>query len=340
MPEQKSSESRLYGRVFLIVICVVIGMIYLSDRIRDVSPTQPPLTVETGTSSSLAISSVVIKTECEDSETIDYSVVEMRINGGQPPYDLTITNSKFQTVGPFKVTENNEPIQIKIYGGDYFSAQVHSSDKKDWSATISLPSEAEICKILSTATLPPNATAAPVDTPFPTDTEVVSPTDTPPLTDTPLPTDSILVDLTALDTQEPEPGKTQTAKPPQVTHTSKPQSSKVPEVQPSNTTHPQSTNTHGAQSTNSPVPQATNTPRPQSTSTQVAQPTNTLIPQPSNTPRPQYSNTPPPPSTLIPTPINPNPHECEDGLDNDGDGKTDYPADPQCNKPSDQHEDK
>lgn len=31
-------------------------------------------------------------------------------------------------------------------------------------------------------------------------------------------------------------------------------------------------------------------------------------------------------------------HECNDHVDNDGDGKTDYPTDPQCTSPTDDSE--
>jgi len=304
MGKQTITQNQPYGgRTLLLVFCVVIAMVFLVKITTGESLVQPKVDITPLETSSLTISTVVVTTECEDSETIDYSLVEMRIGGGQSPYDLTITNSKFQTVGPFKVTENDKPIQIKIYGGDYFTANVHSKDNKDWSAVISLPSEAEICQRIPTVTVPPSPTPLPIDMPPPTDTEVVF------LSDTPMPTSVTSIDLTTMvATKKSESEKTLTPKPSQAT----------------NTLRPPSTNTS--------VPQATNTLRPPST--------NTPVPQATLTPIPQYSNTPPPQPTLTPTPINPNPHECEDGLDNDGDGKIDYPADSECKKPSDQHEDK
>ena len=95
----------------------------------------------------------------------------------------------------------------------------------------------------------------------------------------------------------------------------------------------------GKTSTNKPpvISTKTRTPAvPLSTSTSIVNPTKTpFIPTVTNVPF-----TP----TLIPgntaTPINPNPKECEDGIDNDGDGQIDYPNDPECSRPSDPHENK
>jgi hypothetical protein len=70
-------------------------------------------------------------------------------------------------------------------------------------------------------------------------------------------------------------------------------------------------------------------------------PTDTPRPQP--TPEPRATDTPLPratstPKSPPPTPINPNPRQCEDGKDNDRDGKTDYPSDPDCGSPTDDSE--
>jgi hypothetical protein len=54
---------------------------------------------------------------------------------------------------------------------------------------------------------------------------------------------------------------------------------------------------------------------------------------------PTSTNTPKPPTEPPPTNTpNPPPKECNDKIDNDGDGFTDYPADSQCTKNSDDSE--
>ena len=296
MGQQKSSSNRSYGIVLLIFLFVVFGMLYLAEKVRQISPAQPELTVDVDTTSSLAITAVVIETECENVTTIDYSLVELSISGGKPPYDLTITNSKFQLLGPFSVASNNTPIQIKIYGGDFFRAEIHSYAGENWSAMIALPTEAKICNIFPTDTLEPTDT----NTPVPTHTEIITPS----LVYTQI-LPSPLYE-TATNTKRPGTGTTNTQASPHITVTTY------------------------SQSSDTPLPKSTDTPHPQSTNTPRPQPTDTPRTQPTNTPRPQPSV----------TPINPNPHACEDGIDNDGDGLTDYPADPDCKKPSDTHEDK
>ena len=77
------------------------------------------------------------------------------------------------------------------------------------------------------------------------------------------------------------------------------------------------------------------TPTPTPTFSIFVAPTNTSVRQPNatspNVPNTSQPNTAPP-NTPVPPPADTpsGPRACNDGVDNDGDGYTDFPADPDC----------
>jgi hypothetical protein len=81
--------------------------------------------------------------------------------------------------------------------------------------------------------------------------------------------------------------------------------------------------------------------RPAPTPVPTAHPTPTPTGAPSATPLPTETATPAPTDTPSPTPeptASPVPPQCSDGIDNDGDGFTDYPDDLKCTGPLDDDE--
>lgn len=280
-PRKKKQYTSFLGVVFFVII-FVFALLFIGEKLRNYSPfskATPIVTVitDTGSSSPLTVSVRVISTECEDMQKIDYSLVELSVSNGTPPYTLTITNSKAELSGPYTIMSNNSPVKIKVYGGDYFSTAVRSDIGEIWSGTIGLPSDADVCKVT------PTDIESITSTPEPMNTEIVVIGPTLTLTTNPI------FYATVTKTRRPVPANTSTS------------TLQIFVV------------------TNPPL---TNTPQPQFTD----------IPRPTDTSRPQ--------PTVIPTVINPNPRECEDGIDNDNDGDIDYPADSDCNKPSDSKEGK
>jgi hypothetical protein len=272
---RKSSinQSLLFLGAIIVIVIFVLGLTTLTNklRIRFGRVPQPELIIEPIPGSKLEVEAKVIETVCLSAATIEYSLVDMYIQGGVAPYKLTVINSESHSSGPYTI-DNNLPARIKVYGGDYFTAQVVSDDGRDWTGKIELPAEDKFCQAAPTSLF--------TDTPFPTNTEivVVFATDTP---------------------RETSPQATNTHRPSRATPT-------VEVIHPA-------TNTNTV-----PPPQKTDTPEPPS----------------------QKTNTPEPPPPPTPTPIIPNPRACEDGVDNDEDKLIDFPADPDCKKASDPHEDK
>ncbi len=323
--DQRNSSSpyaSLLILFFLIAIFVVV-MLFITNNLKQIiSPSIPPtpeLSLSTNIPSPLTVSVRIIETICENAEKIDYSVVELSVSGGRSPYELTITSSNLEPSGPYLILSDNLPARIKIYGGDHFTVVVRSDAGEIWSGNMGLPAEAQFCKVSATPTLEPVATEPVLEissTPNLPNTEII--TESPTATQTPT---AVAGNATPTNTRKPRPTPTRTNTPAfsQPTPTASPKTPGEPDPEPTNTPRPQPTNTTGPQPTNTPRPPATNTPGP----------------QPTNTPRPQATNTPQPQAT--PTAINPHPHECEDGKDNDGDGKIDM-ADGGCKKPSDPNE--
>lgn len=108
----------------------------------------------------------------------------------------------------------------------------------------------------------------------------------------------------------------------------------VPTATPTAIPTPTPTPTATAAPTQSPAPSSDPTPTPTATAT----------PQPTP-PSPVPTLTPPPPSprlpTSMPTPVPsaaPEPAACADGVDNDGDGRVDHPADQGCKSVDDPYE--
>ncbi len=81
-------------------------------------------------------------------------------------------------------------------------------------------------------------------------------------------------------------------------------------------------------------PPPTPTPTPTPTPMPTPAPTPTPTPTPSPTPMPTPAPTPAP----TPSPTPPPTFACSDGVDNDGDGLTDYPSDPGCDSENDDDE--
>jgi hypothetical protein len=118
------------------------------------------------------------------------------------------------------------------------------------------------------------------------------------------------------------------------------------------TASPTATPTATATPTPAATPVATATPTPAATPTATATPTTprptaTPTPAPTRTPTPAPSATPTPAPTAtpLPTPIPtpapaPDPLACADGVDNDGDGRVDYPEDRGCKSTDDPYEQK
>jgi hypothetical protein len=280
-------HSRRLVLVLLWVAVFVVLMGLISSMIRERFPEgfiPPPVIISTVGTSQLSVHASVISTTCVDAETIDFSVVEVSVSGGTPPYDLTIINSQLEQSGPYVLLVDNEPLPLKVYGGDYFRVQVRSAKGEPWSGQIGLPVEVDICRS-GFAPTPETTTTLVINTAAPSATETIVPSSTFTPISTPTPT---LFQWTATNTRGPRPDNT-------------------------NTTVP-----------------ATATARP----------------QPSDTPRPPEPTVPPPtqpkatniPKSPAPTPIIPNPRQCEDGKDNDRDGNTDYPSDPDCGSRSDDSE--
>ena len=241
----------LIGLFFLLVI-FIFGILSITEKVRQISPAQPVLTVDLIATSTLDVSVRVIETICEDADKIDYSLVELNIGGGRPHYELTITNSESVLYGPYTILKKNSPVHIKVYGGDYFTAVIRSNDSRIWSGTIGLPVEAEICKATPTAIQIITETISSTLPSTYTETITVAPTFTP----------TVGFLLTPLrNTREPKPDSTNITTPP-----------------------PNSTST--------PPPNSTSTPLPKPTSTPLPKPTSTLLPKPTSTNPPQLTSTP------------------------------------------------
>jgi hypothetical protein len=107
-----------------------------------------------------------------------------------------------------------------------------------------------------------------------------------------------------------------------------------PTATPTNTATPTRTATFTATATSTST--ATSTPTATATSTSTRTP---VPPTPTNTstPTPTATATGTATRTATPTPTKRTP-QCSDGVDNDGDGKTDFPADPGCADPGDEDE--
>jgi hypothetical protein len=95
--------------------------------------------------------------------------------------------------------------------------------------------------------------------------------------------------------------------------------------------------------TRAPTPTATPTAAPTATPTPLATPTATPTSVPTPTPTAAPTATPTTPPTAAPTPVPtaaPTPVACADGIDNDGDGRIDYPEDKGCASADDLYEQK
>jgi parallel beta-helix repeat protein len=84
----------------------------------------------------------------------------------------------------------------------------------------------------------------------------------------------------------------------------------------------------------SPSPSASPSPTPSPSVSPSPSPSSSVSPSPSPTPTPSVSTSPSPGTS--PTPVSY--PECSDGLDNDGDGEVDHPADEDCVNPEDDDE--
>jgi hypothetical protein len=116
---------------------------------------------------------------------------------------------------------------------------------------------------------------------------------------------------------------------------------------PTPTPSPTRTPTPTATPTRTPTPTATSAPTRTPTPTALPTPTATVRPTPLPTPAPTPTGTvspsalPTAPPTTAPTPVPtavPDPVACADGVDNDGDGRVDYPADKGCRTADDLYE--
>ncbi len=295
----------------IVLVVLVVGLISIASWIKNTITTsrQPTIFIDPYTDSDLNVTADVVNTTCEDDAKIEYSLVNIVLNGGTPPYQLTIVNSHAKLWGPYDIKNNNEPVQIKIYGGDSFNAKIQSSDNKLWEGNIRLPLEDNFCKTAPTETATPIIISSPTLSTPPTSTPIVviAPTSTEfaggELGNTPI----VILNLTSTETVLLIESLTTNSG-------NLTQSSPTSGIPPSATAQSTATFQSGSPSVIPPI-----------------QPTVTSPPLPTPTVAP-----PPPPTN---TPINPNPRECEDGIDNDGDGYIDS-ADPECKKPSDPHEDK
>jgi len=237
MTDQQKTHKQSSGPVSLSLVVLIAFFVWafitLEKRSVPSEPITPPtpiLTVETQISS-LLVSVRIINTVCEDDRKIDYSAVELNIDGGTPPYELTVTNSVSELFGPYVIISNNFPVRIKVYGGEFFTATVRSSIGEIWTGIISLPSEDEFCKVAPTFTSEPANTETIIDTLVPTNTETVTPSPT--LTPRP----------TATDTKKPKPEKTNTGQSPHSTDTPVPTDTPEPTDKPEPTDTPHPTNT-------------------------------------------------------------------------------------------------
>jgi hypothetical protein len=314
MPSRKSASAPNQTSLMVGGTLTIIAFVFVIVYFRQIAPGNSPLIMQT--QGSLNVSVRIIETICKDAKEIDFSEVELSIDGGAPPYDLTIANSNLQLDGPYAIPTNNFPVHIKIYGGDHFTATVRSQIGEFWSGTIGLPLETRFCKNAVIPTLwPADITVVIPDTAVPPTeiyTMTLMPSNTETISQSPT-TTLVFVDQThpaATDTRNPKPGKTSTISFPSSTAMSSNQPSKTPDPQ-STDTNPKATDTHQLQPPDTPRPQPTEPPAPEPTKTSA-----------------------PPPTVIIP-----NPKECEDGIDNDGDTLIDYPNDPQCTRSGDPHED-
>jgi hypothetical protein len=132
----------------------------------------------------------------------------------------------------------------------------------------------------------------------------------------------------------PAPTPTSTPTP---TATPTPAPTATPTVSPTQTPAPTATPTPTPSQT--PAPTATPTPTPTATATPTPAPTTTSTAVPTTTPTPVPTPTPLP--TPAPSPsVPPAPVACADGIDNDGDGRVDYPDDRGCKSAADLYEQK
>jgi hypothetical protein len=226
--------------IWAAVFVVLMGLI--SSMIRERFPEgfiPPPVIISTVGTSPLSVHASVISTTCVDADTIDFSVVEVSVSGGTPPYDLTIINSQLEQSGPYVLLVDNEPLPVKVYGGDYFRVQVRSAKGEPWSGQIGLPVEVDICRTGFAPPLEPTAILF-TDTAAPSATETILPTST--LIPTATPT-ATLFQWTATSTRRPGPDSTNTAVQPTATSRSRPSDTPRPDPTDPLPTPPKATHT-------------------------------------------------------------------------------------------------
>jgi hypothetical protein len=112
----------------------------------------------------------IVSIDCLDSITVNYSLVDLFVSGGKFPYTLIIINSLNEKLGPFTIPDSSQPLQLKIYGGDWFQATVQSYDGLKWVGKIAVPLEDTYCQKIVPATFTPTLTFTPTPTPTPTNT--------------------------------------------------------------------------------------------------------------------------------------------------------------------------
>jgi hypothetical protein len=240
---------RIIGTNLLVILIAlfVAGTVYglgsiAEEMIRRYSQdSQPTLMVVPESGSQLSVKAKVVETVCENERIIEYSLVDVSIDGGLAPYELTIKNSDLQITGSFTI-KNNVPARIKVFGGDSVSAQIRAKNGESWSGIITLPADYEYCKRIGTFKTTPSST----------------------FTDIPVPTNTKIIMVATNTPRQSSPVATNTNKPVAATSTTVPVIFS-PTSQPPTIAPPQATSTSPAQRTNTSAPVQT-TATSQSTS--------------------------------------------------------------------------
>jgi hypothetical protein len=162
---KETYQSSLFARagivIFLVFAVIIISMQYLRNLISSnisssLQPVPPLITViEEDIKASFTIESM----ECIDEKRVNYAIVNLTINGGILPYDLTLINSKSEIKGPFLVRQDDIPVQLKVYGGDTFTAYIIASNNRAWKGSITILNEDPFCQLVMNTIATPSIIA-------------------------------------------------------------------------------------------------------------------------------------------------------------------------------------
>jgi len=166
----------------IVVILVIVALNYIrSSALKIIQATATPtskleVTVWKTTATPLGFESILYAEYelnppfCIGEGIVDYFDISIDIKGGTAPYFLRITNIEGVQEGPNLIPSAENPIPIRIYGGESIFVEVWSYGKTlpGWSQTIIAPYQDPSCSGTLTPSLIPTISPSPTSTLSPT----------------------------------------------------------------------------------------------------------------------------------------------------------------------------